>query len=175
MVKLYENIKFYRKQHNWSQEELAKKMGYTDRSMIAKIESGKVDLAQSKIIDFAHVFGVDPGDLMGWGNTEEYLTIGQRIKKRREELNISQTDLALMVDISKQTLYKYENDIITNIPSDKIQSISKALDVTPAYLMGWEDTSDNLMATRLYDLYTQAPPEIQAAVETLLKATKSDS
>jgi len=70
MIKLYENIKYYRKLNNWSQEELAKKMGYTDRSMIAKIESGKVDLAQSKIIDFANVFGIEPGDLMGWDDTD---------------------------------------------------------------------------------------------------------
>ena len=66
MLKLYENIKTLRKENGWSQDELAKKMGYTDRSSIAKIESGKVDLSQSKIMEFARVFGVEPGDLMGW-------------------------------------------------------------------------------------------------------------
>lgn len=71
MIKLYENIKYYRKLKNWSQDELAKRMKYTDRSMIAKIESGKVDLSQSKIIEFAKVFDVDPGDLMGWDDTSD--------------------------------------------------------------------------------------------------------
>lgn len=66
MLKLYENIKTLRKENGWSQDELAKKMGYTDRSSIAKIESGKVDLSQSKIMEFARVFGVEPGNLMGW-------------------------------------------------------------------------------------------------------------
>ena len=66
MLKLYENIKKLRKENNWTQEELAKKLGYTDRSTIAKIEAGKVDLAQSKIMEFANVFGIDAGDLMGW-------------------------------------------------------------------------------------------------------------
>jgi transcriptional regulator with XRE-family HTH domain len=66
MLKLYENIKILRKENEWSQDELAKKMGYTDRSSIAKIEAGKVDLSQSKIMEFARVFGVEPGDLMGW-------------------------------------------------------------------------------------------------------------
>lgn len=66
MIKLYENIRNLRKENQWTQEELAQKMGYTDRSMIAKIESGKVDLSQSKIIEFAKIFNVDPGDLMGW-------------------------------------------------------------------------------------------------------------
>lgn len=65
MLKLYQNIKELRKQNHWSQEELAKRMGYTDRSSIAKIEGGKVDLSQSKILEFARIFGVDAGDLMG--------------------------------------------------------------------------------------------------------------
>lgn len=66
MIKLYENIRNLRIENKWTQEELAKKMGYTDRSMIAKIEAGKVDLSQSKILEFAKIFNVDPGDLMGW-------------------------------------------------------------------------------------------------------------
>ena len=71
MLKLYENIRYYRKLNKWTQEDLASRMGYTDRSMIAKIESGKVDLSQSKIIEFAKVFGVDPGELMGWDDEQE--------------------------------------------------------------------------------------------------------
>lgn len=65
MLELYENIRKLRKLNNWTQDELSTRMGYTDRSMIAKIESGKVDLSQSKILEFARVFGVDAGDLMG--------------------------------------------------------------------------------------------------------------
>ena len=68
------------------------------------------------------------------------MTVGEKIKKVRELKNIAQVDLANQVGISKQTLYKYENGIITNIPSNKIESIAKALEITPAYLMGWDDT-----------------------------------
>ena len=64
-MKLYENIRQLRKERGWSQETLAKKTGYTDRSSIAKIEAGEVDLSQSKIVSFAEVFGVDPVELMG--------------------------------------------------------------------------------------------------------------
>ena len=52
-MKLYENIKLRRKELNLSQGELAKLTGYTDRTSISKIESGKVDLPQSKIRIFA--------------------------------------------------------------------------------------------------------------------------
>jgi repressor LexA len=63
---LYKNIKALRKQHNLSQEELAQRTGYTDRSSIAKIEAGEVDLPQSKIQLFADVFHVTPQYLMGY-------------------------------------------------------------------------------------------------------------
>lgn len=65
------------------------------------------------------------------------MSIGKRIKDLRKKYNISQVDLALTIDVSKQTMYKYENDIITNIPSDKIELMAEALHTTPAYLMGW--------------------------------------
>lgn len=66
------------------------------------------------------------------------MTIGDRIKELRNRLDMSQVDFACKINVSKQTLYKYENNIITNIPSDKIESIAKLGNVSPAYLMGWE-------------------------------------
>ncbi len=71
------------------------------------------------------------------------MTIGDRIKKQRELLGISQVELAEKIKVSKQTLYKYENNVITNIPSDKIEIIGKVLEVSPSYLMGWEDNLEN--------------------------------
>lgn len=66
--------------------------------------------------------------------------VGDRIKSRRIELNISQTELAAKTNSSKQTIYKYENNIITNIPSDKIELIANILETTPEYIMGWTDS-----------------------------------
>jgi repressor LexA len=70
------------------------------------------------------------------------MTIGDRIKKTRENLKISQTELANLSNTTKQNIYKYENGIITNIPSDKIETIAKILHVSPAYLMGWNDIKE---------------------------------
>lgn len=67
------------------------------------------------------------------------MTKGQRIKLVRELRNISQTDLANSLHIKKQTLYKYENDVITNIPSDNIEEIARICNVSPAFIMGWSD------------------------------------
>jgi len=74
MLELYRNIKKFRKLNSWSQEELALKIGYTDRSIIAKIENGKIDLPQSKIQQFAKVFGVPANVLMGDDGCETKLT-----------------------------------------------------------------------------------------------------
>lgn len=65
-------------------------------------------------------------------------SVGSRIKQIRTDLGISQVDFANRIGVSKQTLYKYENDLITNIPSDKIEAAAKIGNITPAYLMGWE-------------------------------------
>ena len=69
-------------------------------------------------------------------------TIGKRIKNLRcNKMHMSQVAFADEINVSKQTLYKYENDIVTNIPSDKIEDIAKFCGVSPSYLMGWEDTN----------------------------------
>ena len=69
------------------------------------------------------------------------LSIGKRIKEIRISKNITQDELALKIGTTKQTIYKYENEIVTNIPSQKIELISNALNTTPDYLMGWSDKS----------------------------------
>ena len=67
---------------------------------------------------------------------------GDRIKLVRIRKGLSQIELANKIGISKQNLYKYENSIITNIPSDKIEAIARVCDTTPAYIMGWEGLSN---------------------------------
>ena len=44
MIDLYKNIKRLRLENQWSQGELAKRAGYKDRSAIAHIEDGRIDL-----------------------------------------------------------------------------------------------------------------------------------
>ncbi len=65
---LGKKIKDARKALNLSQEEVATKLGYTDRSTIAKIEAGHSDLTQHKIEKFAEALNVSPAYLMGWEN-----------------------------------------------------------------------------------------------------------
>ena len=55
-----------REEKGLSQDALAKLTGYTDRSSIAKIEKGLVDLQQSKIELFANALGTTSRELVGW-------------------------------------------------------------------------------------------------------------
>lgn len=71
MLQLYKNIKNRRLKLGMSQNELAEKTGYRDRSSIAKIEKGEVDLSQSKIELFANALGTTASELMGWDEKPE--------------------------------------------------------------------------------------------------------
>ena len=66
------------------------------------------------------------------------LKLNENIRAARIAANLTQAELAKRIGVKQQTIQKYENGIVTNIPSDRIEAIAKALEVTPAYLMGWE-------------------------------------
>lgn len=53
-----------------TQDELAKKVGYTSRSSINKIEKGMVDLPRSKIVELADALDTTASYLMGWEEEE---------------------------------------------------------------------------------------------------------
>ncbi len=110
------------------------------------------------------------------------MTIGERIKNRRRALGISQVSLADKIGVSKQSLYKYECGIITNIPSDKIEELASALGTTPAYLMGWATDRPPAAADPLLPLsreegdlvrkYRSASDDTKAAVCAVLGVKK---
>lgn len=71
MLELYTNIRKRRQELGMSQEELAKKVGYTSRSTVARVESGEIDLPRSKIFAFAEALKTTPAELMGLDGTLE--------------------------------------------------------------------------------------------------------
>lgn len=66
MEQVYANIRKRRIELDMSQEELAHRIGYTDRSSIAKIETGKVDISIGTLKKIATVLDIDAGELLGW-------------------------------------------------------------------------------------------------------------
>lgn len=66
------------------------------------------------------------------------MTKGERIRARRRELGLTLEDLAVTTGTSRQTIQRYENGVIGNIPDERLEAIARALSTTPSYLMGWE-------------------------------------
>lgn len=126
------------------------------------------------------------------------MTIGQRIKQRRIELGLSQEQLAHRLgNKSRASVCTVENDK-EDLTSDRIRKYAEALETTPAYIMGWEDENGDLTVlgqlgdsyekqellktlsnyssdqlaefVKFLNLFTKATPEVQSAIETLLKS-----
>ena len=82
------------------------------------------------------------------------MNIGNRIKQRRIDLDISAEELAAMIGKSRATIYRYENGDIENLPTTILEPLAEALETTPAYLMGWDDAPFD------YDNYDLELPEV---------------
>ena len=119
---------------------------------------------------------------------------GTRLRLLREKKDISQTEAARFLGLSKQTLYKYEKGIVTNIPSDVVERMATYYNTTPAYIMGWTDdpnkSAEDLIkdayveqqinsekiekAKALYNQYESLSPEKKASFDNYLKYLLSD-
>lgn len=113
--------------------------------------------------------------------------IGLRIYNKRKELGWSQDELASRMNLkSKSTICKIERGE-DNLTADSVKKYANALGVTPDYLYGNEDSEGNKTvkqllievskeerekAEEIYRLYASATPEIQSAIETLLKSSQ---
>ncbi|AGC67409.1 putative transcriptional regulator [Thermoclostridium stercorarium subsp. stercorarium DSM 8532] len=95
------------------------------------------------------------------------MAIGDRIKKLRIEKGMTQEELAKYIDSTKQTIYKYENNIVTNIPSDKIEKIAEALGTTPSYLMGWNDTASKNNVKKPITVAAHIPDGVELTEEDI--------
>lgn len=87
------------------------------------------------------------------------MTLGEKIKTLRIQKGMTQTDLAKKLDTTKQTIFKYEAGIIADPPLSRVQELAVALDVPPAYLMGWEGEKKQPVLT----------PKQQAALKLIEK------
>ena len=101
------------------------------------------------------------------------MTIGERIKNRRNILGLTQDDVAKKIGVALQTIFKYENGIISNIPVEKVEKLAKALQTTPEYLLGWEtdfmddDDAEIIEWAKKLPPYEKIPSKFKA-IELLL-------
>lgn len=108
MLELYKNIREKRKKLKMTQTQLAELVGYTDKTMISKIESGNVDLGQTKIIAIANALGTTPKELMGWTDSSEAPTA---LRPDETELLTSYNKLN---NVGKEKVRVYASDLKAN-------------------------------------------------------------
>lgn len=113
------------------------------------------------------------------------MTIGEKIKNLRIKSGLTQDDIAKRTGTTKQAIYKYENGIVTNIPTDKIEKMADLFGVTPSYLMGWEDEPqkenppipDGLTEDERFwiEIYRKVSPEVQDLLITMVSSFDQQS
>lgn len=97
-------IRQLREERGMTQETLAELMGYSHKSSINKIEMGKADLPQSKLVQFAKILGVTPCELLGYDEPHRPAT-EEDLKRWDEKFNAHnqlQSETALIEQIQKQ-------------------------------------------------------------------------
>ena len=102
------------------------------------------------------------------------MSIGERLRRRRSELGMTLEEVAVLVGVTRATVQKYENGIIGNIPSDKIERLSAALRTTPAALMGWTEAESapaerESRPSRVARLYELANDHERQIIDTVLR------
>lgn len=90
------------------------------------------------------------------------MTVGQRISSRRIELGLSVDEVAKRLNKNRATVYRYESDYIENLPIGVLEPLAQILHTTPAYLMGWQDSTDisNLPNNSLSEKFASEYPDL---------------
>lgn len=99
------------------------------------------------------------------------MTIGQRIKNRREFLGLTQEELAFKLGYAnRSSVNKIENS--REVSLKKIKLYADALDTTVEYLMGWEDAVDEIEMDTLVDMVFE--PEIRDFMNEVVMMRNED-
>ena len=71
--------------------------------------------------------------------------LAKRLRELRKSRGLTLEELAVAVGTSRQTIHRYENGTISNVPPERVMALATALGTTPAELMGWSAGCDNLI------------------------------
>ena len=108
----------------------------------------------------------------------DYVMIGNRIKSRRKNLDLTQKQLGKIVNLSEGSISKYESGKIEDVTTTKLNKFAEALNVDITWLLGVElnRTSPERHSTvgtrnddRLIELWRQLPPEKQQKMLSIIE------
>ncbi len=98
------------------------------------------------------------------------MNMSERLKNRRKELNLTMFEVAQKVGVSEATVSRWESGNIANMRRDKIEKIADALNVSPGYLMGWEEInpSNVVIGTELKKIILGIAERLHVSCEYLV-------
>lgn len=67
------------------------------------------------------------------------MDIRKKLKDRRKEIGLTMLEVAQKVGVSEATISRWESGDIANMRRDKIVLLANALQVSPSFIMGWEN------------------------------------
>lgn len=114
------------------------------------------------------------------------MSVGQRIKARRKELNLSADEVAEMIGKNRATIYRYESGEIDSVPISVLEELAKILRTTPGDLLSsdggrpmlTQDEADILETYRSLNqtgkIAAKAQLKVLAAMPEYSKDGKSD-
>ena len=70
------------------------------------------------------------------------MCFSKRMKQSREKQGMTLAELGRKIGKTEATVQRYESGNIKNLKNDTIESIATALNVNPAFLMGWIEETD---------------------------------
>ena len=101
--------------------------------------------------------------------------INDRIKYRRKELGLSVEQICSQLNISRASYYRYESTEVNNMPITAIAPLAKILNVSPAWIMGWEYTTPIVGVEKdLLDDFRGLSPEGQRDLLKYMRMLKAD-
>lgn len=84
------------------------------------------------------------------------MEIGEKLKARRKELELTLQEVAEYVGVTKPTVLRWERGIINNMKRDKIQKLAEILKVSTSYILGLtENIEDVIVARRKAEIFTK--------------------
>ena len=105
--------------------------------------------------------------------------VGIRIKELLQLSEMYQEELGRRVGVQRAAIQKYEKGTVQNVPLPTIEKIARVFDVSPNYLVGWDNSTTNLLSAETKTLkavqyfYGKESVELLEVFTTLSKVGKT--
>ena len=141
------NLDFYMKKFGKTRSEICDALGF-NYATFSDWANGRNYPRIDKIEKLANYFGILKSDLIeeriekNHDNMYSYDEIGNIIRQRRTELNMTQAELGEKLGVGKTAVAKWEAGKVKNLKRDALQQLADVLQISPLVLIGINTTND---------------------------------